>query len=907
MTLPRTLVALLATALAPSASLAQPVTPTVLYSRLIPADAHSGATAIATDAEGNAYLTGFTCSATYPQLSNDPTAVLDPFGGGCDAFVTKVGPGGALVYSTFLGGTAGDEGRAIAVDSAGNAYVAGYTLSPSIAGEAGHGSQDAFVAKLNPGGTRAWVKVLGGARSEEATGLAVDPLGNVVVVGRTTSADFPVTGDALLGGYPPNTAGGLYFGTAFLARYDAAGAPAYATYFAGAPRAGGLAYRVNAVAVDATGSPYLAGFATVAADTTSARFAGGAAPTHPAAFVIKLGPAATSVVYETYFGGDGFRNLSNRLVDSVGNDYIDEAFAIAVDGAGEAFVTGVAGSPDFPTILCSSGPGCGPPGGSSDAFVMHLSGNGVPGPSRLLGGRDDDLGTAIAVAPTGAAVVGGVYVLGTTRSDDLPVSDGSTYARWDWWDTFLVAMSPALDASAFSAYVGGLGDDLGAGIGVGPSGDLSFAGATDSGSFSPTFPVSNPGPVDAMVPFVARVRLDSGAVLSLVLSPEPGFLSTTGVLPAAAPPAGPFTLKVVALDTGNRPPVSVQACIDATCWNMALDPAASHDGSFVNGEQYAVTVALPVGTAEGAHQHYFRASDGVTTVTTGQLSGPVVDATPPALTVANPTWRTRVVSDADRLPLDPVSFGVGATDALSPPVSIRADRVDGLAVPAGYAGLPRGPHSIAWRAVDAAGNAATLTQQVIVDTPSAVYSSPVPGSSTLVDVSSTGHLLGDVSVTASPPAGQGLSFGSGTISFVVSCPPPGTVSVVLRFTPALPPRIQPAKVSGGTTTAIPAGSWSRIDAGGATLVTLLLVDGGPLDQDGGVVGSVSDPVAIGVPDAPAGPASHQGCSQGGGGLPSILVLLALLGGLGRCRDMDGNAVARSLRRDGPLPDTDSWR
>jgi len=873
MTLPRTLIALLTLGVAPPASLALPASPTVRYARLIPADDQTGAQAIALDVDGNAYLTGSTCSPGYWHLSSDPTAVLDPFGGGCDAFVTKVGPDGALVYSTFIGGTAGDAGRAIAVDAAGNAYVAGSTLSPSIAGETGLGFQDAFVAKLDPGGSRAWLKRLGGASIDEATGIAVDQGGNVLVVGHTWSADFPVTGNALRGSYPPNTTGGAYIGTGFIARYDPAGNLTYGSYFTGAPGAGGLAYRVNAVAVDAAGSPYLAGFATSAADTTSALFAGGTAATHPAAFVAKLDPTATAVVYETYFGGDGHLDASHLPLDSLGRDYLDEAFAIAVIDTGEAFVTGVAGSPDFPTILCSAGPGCTPLGGRKDAFVMHLFSNGVPGPSRLLGGGADDQGVGIGVGGPGAP---GVRILGTTLSTDLPVTDGSRLGGFDTVDTFLVSFDEALATTEFAAYVGGAEDDLGTCLAANAAGDVAFAGTTVSGTFSSTFPLSNSGPVGFAVPFVARLGFATTGTLSLALSADAGYLSTTGVVPAAAPPAGPFTLKVVVLDTGNRPPASVRACIDATCWNMSLDPGAGNDGNFVNGEQYAVAVALPAGTAEGQHKHYFIATDGVTTVTlpaTGQLAGPVVDATPPTLTVTNPTWRTRVAADADRLPLDPAAFGVAATDAGSPPVALSADLVDGLAVPAGYLGLPRGPHQVRWRGVDAAGNAATLTQQVIVDTPSTVYSSPVPGSSTLIDVSATGHVLGSVSVTASPPPGQGLSFGTGTISFVVSCPPPGTVSVVLRFTPALPAGIQPAKVNGATTTAIPAGSWSRIDAGGATLVTLALVDNGPLDQDGGVVGSITDPVAVGEVVAPPAPPRHSGCAHGGGGLPALLGLL----------------------------------
>ena len=150
---------------------------------------------VAVDVQGNVYVTGNTGSLDFPTKG----AIQPTTGGSGDAFVAKLNQGGAtLVYATYLGGIANDSASAIAIDAAGNAYIAGTTFSTDFPttnpfqGAKG-AQQDAFVAKINPTGT-AWVysTYLGGNNVDEGNGIAVDASGSAYVTGYTASTNFPL-------------------------------------------------------------------------------------------------------------------------------------------------------------------------------------------------------------------------------------------------------------------------------------------------------------------------------------------------------------------------------------------------------------------------------------------------------------------------------------------------------------------------------------------------------------------------------------------------------------------------------------------------------------------------------------------------------------------------------------------
>ena len=355
------------------------------------------ASGIAVDSDHNVYVTGGTNSPTFPTtegaLRRDPA-------GGTDAYVTKLDANGsALVYSTFLGGSANDWANAIALDGNRNAYVMGRTTSIDFPTTAGafqtsllDPHPDAFVTKLDPsGGKLVYSTFLGSGLSEAGAGIAVDASGEAYVVNSTLAPYFPTTAGAFqteLRGYVD----------AFVTKLNATGsALVYSTYLGGAHAAVGNAMsQGTAISIDSSGHAYVTG------GTSSSDFpvTPGAFQMHNAgrlgatgnfdAFVTKLDPSGSSLVYSTYLGG----------ADDEGGT------AIAVDVDGNVFVAGSTNSTDFPISRDTCPPGLQ---GATDAFVTMLDPHGLAVVySTYLGGSAVDVGNAIAVDSGGNAYVAGV-------------------------------------------------------------------------------------------------------------------------------------------------------------------------------------------------------------------------------------------------------------------------------------------------------------------------------------------------------------------------------------------------------------------------------------------------------------------------------------------------------------------
>ncbi|MGO9097611.1 MAG: SBBP repeat-containing protein [Bryobacteraceae bacterium] len=235
-----------------------------------------------------------------------------------------------LVYSTYLGGSGEEWGEAIAVDAAGSAYVTGATSSINFPTQSPYqatyqGSEDAFVTKLAPtGNALVYSTYLGGSGDDEGWGIAVDASGSAYLTGATSSTNFP-TQSPYQGTFQAGlTNQGVAFDVFVTKLTPAGNALAYSTYLGG-----GAGW---AIAADGAGSAYVTGTAVANFPTQSAyqaTFQGGTTD----AFVTKLTPAGSALVYSTYLGGSG----------------IDEGYGIAVDAAGSAYVTGYTESSDFPT------------------------------------------------------------------------------------------------------------------------------------------------------------------------------------------------------------------------------------------------------------------------------------------------------------------------------------------------------------------------------------------------------------------------------------------------------------------------------------------------------------------------------------------------------------------------------
>jgi len=304
-----------------------------------------------------------------------------------------------LVYSSYLGGSGDEQGFAIAVDAEGSTYLTGSTTSadfPTVNPlQPLAGGRDAFVAKVDPSGSQlVYATFIGGNTFAEAgTAIAVDEGGHAYVTGYTDANDFP-TMNALQPGF-----GGGYT-DAFVVKLDAAGsALAYSTYVGGSSQDQGLG-----IAVDATGSARLTGltWSTNFPTANALQPVKAGTTTSPDAYLARLDAAGTTLVYSTYLGGNYYEN---------GN-------AVAVDAAGNAYVTGYTQSTDFPVLNAVQPTLAGPPGGlgtRTDAFVASVDPAGALLYSTYLGGAGAENARGIAVDAGGS-----VYVTGSTGSIDFP-------------------------------------------------------------------------------------------------------------------------------------------------------------------------------------------------------------------------------------------------------------------------------------------------------------------------------------------------------------------------------------------------------------------------------------------------------------------------------------------------------
>jgi len=374
----------------------------LIYSGYIGGSGSDSGPGIAVDSTGAAYVTGTTTAseATFPVVGGPD---LTYNGGGLfasDAFVAKVKvDGSGLDYAGYIGGSSDDYGNGIAVDSTGAAYVTGHTTSSEATFPVAGGPDlthngypiaiysDAFVAKVAPDGTAlTYAGYIGGANDDGGTGIAVDSTGAAYVTGTTLSSEatFPVVGgpDLTYNGSAYDSSYFFYGGDAFVAKVAPDGtALSYAGYIGGSGFDTG-----NGIAVDATGAAYVTGW-TNSSEATFPVVGGpdltynGSDPYYYGgdAFVAKVNPAGTALIYAGYIGGNG-------------SDYCAD---IAVDSTGAAYVTGYTASSEdtFPVV---GGPDLTFNGGGVDAFVakicpdtnMDTDGDGTGDCDEVVAGSD---------------------------------------------------------------------------------------------------------------------------------------------------------------------------------------------------------------------------------------------------------------------------------------------------------------------------------------------------------------------------------------------------------------------------------------------------------------------------------------------------------------------------------------
>ncbi len=414
---------------------------------------------LAVDSDGHTYITGVTPSADFPTTAGVFGQQASGFN---DVFVTKLdSSGSALVYATYLGGAADDVGHGIAVDSAGQAVIAGTTHStnfPTTSGalDQSHGGMaDSFICKLNASGTALlFATFLGGDEADQATALVLDQNDDIYVTGFTESTNFPTTA----GAFQTNSRSL----SAFIAKLNASGsALSYATFLGGSNTDW-----ANDIAIDGNGNAYIVG-ATNSQNfpTTEDAFQRWYDSVFGSiAFVAKLNPTGSALIYATYLG----------------SRYDDVAFGVAVDSSGRAFVVGTTDSSGFPTTDGAYAPTMS---GWSDAFVTSLSADGGDLVySTFLGDEYDEIAYDITLDAAGQAVV-----TGTSSSQFFPTTAGAFDAHGNGgYDVFVSRLNATGSELLMSTLVGGAGDESGRAVAVNTDGVVTITGTTASVDFPTT-------------------------------------------------------------------------------------------------------------------------------------------------------------------------------------------------------------------------------------------------------------------------------------------------------------------------------------------------------------------------------------------------------------------------------------
>ena len=392
--------------------------------------------------------------------------------GNTDAFVLKLtSDGSQIVYSKYLGGSGFEIANAVAVDAAGNVYVAGHTtsadfpvvrpLQPNLRGDS-----DMFVAKLDPSGSLVYSTYYGGSSFENGNALALGPGGEVYIAGGTGSNDLPG-----VNGVQSVNRGG--FSDGFVAKLAPDGsAIQYATYLGGTGDD-----EVSSLAAGPDAHLYLAG-RTSSPDfpvrsALQPSFGGGFSD----GMVAELSADGTQIVFSSYLGG----------VDR------DAVIDLAVDGSGLIYLAGGTSSYNFPTRNAYK-----PYNYSSypDAFVTKLQPHGTAFVfSTFFGGQQWE--TALHVAVDAA---GQIHFAGQTESYDFPMT-GAIQDQVIGIDGFVAQLSADGSTVVRSTPIGGSGFDTAYGLAVSPSGDVWVVGRTDSEDFPivNAFQPSLGGSTDAFV------------------------------------------------------------------------------------------------------------------------------------------------------------------------------------------------------------------------------------------------------------------------------------------------------------------------------------------------------------------------------------------------------------------------
>ena len=623
-----------------NSSLPLVIDPILIYSTYLGGSNIDTANGIAVAPDNTAFIAGSTFSTDFPTVH----ALQANAGGGPDfpqdAFVAKISSDGStLLYATYLGGENQDAANGIAVDNFGDAYVVGYTLSPhfpvltgsfeTLCGGDGQCGQkfsggflvsNAFVSELNPAGSALIYSTFFGV-FENVVGqaIAVDSNGNAYITGRTTDnffttvipppPPFPITANA----FQPTFGGGS--DNAFVAVIDATGKSlSYSSYLGGGTEDIGYGIAVDGNA-DAfvTGLTYSPDFPTSAGALQTAY--GGAGD----AFVTKVSTGrsgAASLAYSTYLGGAG----------------LDRGNAIAIDAAGNAYITGLTNSSSFGFSPSGVQPAYA---GQGDAFVSALTPAGALSYFTYLGGTHADEGDGIAVDATGD-----VYITGTTASVNFPTAGAVFQPAYGGGntDSFVAKIGPGGTPLVYSSYLGGTNAELATGVAIDTSGSAYVTGQT----CSQDFPLSNPlqavpgGNCDA---YIAKVAVLQGFSLN---------------------PSG-LVFPAQSLSTTSQPQTVTLTNGDTPQTISSIGVSGANAGDFLETSTCPVNSPLGVGATCTFTVSFTPSASGIR-----KAAIVITDTAPGSPQVLNLTGNTSTVS----LSASALNFGVQAVGTVSPIQSV---------------------------------------------------------------------------------------------------------------------------------------------------------------------------------------------------------------------------------------------
>ncbi len=423
------------------------IDPEVIWTSYYGGEVYDDITGICSDAQNNIYITGTTTSTTNISGNNVGGNIHQSnMNGTRDAFMAKFNAQGQRLWATYYGGEGQDEGNTIAIDQNGFVYMGGTTTSSMLVASFGFqptlsGIRDGFVVKFNGNGQRIWGSYLGGSGSEYVLGITVDNEGRVLVLGETTSSDYPVFG----GG--DNVYGGQ--GDVFVTCINGMASLYWSTFYGGEniETAGGIGYdQVNDRIYITGGTASVTGIANSGQQLS---YGGGLKDGFIASFT-ELG----EIAWGTYVGGSGTDIVEQCSSDIYGNIYL----------VGTTSSTSFATAGAFQTTFS---------GGVSDAFMARYNSTGVMAWRSYFGGPGTDVGASMV-----ADAVGNIYFGGQTNSAGLGIN-GFQMNVQGGTDLFLTKFTVE-GAPQWSTYFGGAGNEELRFLNIDPQQKVLFAGSAAS-------------------------------------------------------------------------------------------------------------------------------------------------------------------------------------------------------------------------------------------------------------------------------------------------------------------------------------------------------------------------------------------------------------------------------------------